>query len=90
MVVANRINMSDLSRQKRLAVTIGDDGISESHTVEQAIGHFRNRLGIRDNGFRFVAFSRGIKLKNDQKLADVPEADSDWMVLPEVTAGSRV
>ena len=87
MVAATRIKMTDLSRQKKHEVQVGEDGISPSHTVGQAIDHFRDRLGIRENGFRFSAFSRGVKLDSKQTLGEVPDTYTDWTVMPEVTAG---
>ena len=89
MVAAVRsIAMSDLSRQKRFRAELGSDGLTRRHTVGQAVDHYLDRMGIRDNGLRWTAFSRGVKLDSKRSLADVPEADSEWTVLPEVSAGS--
>ena len=88
MVAATRsIAMSDLSRQKRLQADVGAAGLTRRHTVGQAVEHYIDRMNIRDHGLRWTAFSRGVKLDNKIELGDVPEADSDWTVMPEVSAG---
>jgi hypothetical protein len=79
--------MSDLSRQKRLQADLGSDGLTRRHTVGQAVEHYLDRMNIRDHGLRWTAFSRGVKLDNKVELGDVPEADADWTVMPEVSAG---
>ena len=89
MVAATRsITMSDLSRQKRFEADVGADGLSRRHTVGQAVEHYLDRMSIRGHGLRWMAFSRGVKLDNKVELGDIPEADGEWTVMPEVSAGS--
>ena len=88
MVAATRsITMSDLSRQKRFQTELGVDGLSRRHTVGQAVEHYLDRMNIRNNGLRWTAFSRGVKLDSKTELSDIPETDSEWTVMPEVSAG---
>ncbi|MCU0960163.1 MAG: hypothetical protein MUF48_08655 [Pirellulaceae bacterium] len=90
MVTATRrIAMSDLSRQKRLEAEVGTDGLSDRHTVGQAVEHYLDAMRIRQNGLRWTAFSRGVKLDSKTELSDIPEADREWTVMPEVSAGGR-
>ena len=89
MVAINRITMTDISRQKKLAVGL-DGELTPAHTVGQTIEHYVERMGIRDNDLRWSAFSRGVKLDNKSVLADVPGVeDQVWTVMPEIAAGSR-
>jgi hypothetical protein len=88
MVAATRsISISDLSRQKRWRAELGTDGLTRRHTVGQAVEQFLDCMNIRGQGLRWTAFSRGVKLDNKIELDDVPEADSQWTVMPEVSAG---
>jgi hypothetical protein len=90
MVAAARsITMSDLSRQKRFQTELAADGLSRRHTVGQAVEHYLDRMNIRSNGLRWMAFSRGVKLDNKTELSDIPETDNEWTVMPEVSAGDR-
>lgn len=79
--------MSDLSRQKSFRADLESDELTGGHTVGQAVEHYLDRMNIRDNGLRWIAFSRGVRLDSKQLLGDTPEADSDWTVMPEVSAG---
>ena len=88
MVAAARsITMSDLSRQKRFQTELDVDGLSRRHTVGQAVEHYLDRMNIRNNGLRWMAFSRGVKLDSKTALSDIPETDNEWTVMPEVSAG---
>ncbi|MCO6456005.1 MAG: hypothetical protein J5I93_11965 [Pirellulaceae bacterium] len=89
MVAATRIAMSDISRQRRLDARLEADGLTRQHTVGQAVEHYLQRMNIRDNGLRWTAFSRGVKLDNKQPLGEIAETETDWTVMPEVSAGSR-
>ncbi len=90
MVAATRsVVMSDISRQKKFRADLGVDGLTPRHTVGQAVEHYLDRMSIRDNGLRWTAFSRGVKLDSKRLLEDVPETDSEWTVMPEVSAGGR-
>jgi hypothetical protein len=84
----NEITMSDISRQKRFQVRFGEDGLAASHTVGQAVEFYLDRVGIRDHGLRWTAFSRGVKLDSKRLLRDVPDTDNRWTVMPEVSAGA--
>jgi len=81
------ITFSDLARQKTLRSELGEDGLSRRHTVGQAIEHFLDRSSIRARGLRWTAFSRGVKLDNKVELGEIPDVDSEWTVMPEVSAG---
>lgn len=90
MVAATRsVVMSDISRQKKFRADLDVDGLTPRHTVGQAVEHYLDRMSIRDNGLRWTAFSRGVKLDSKRLLEDVPETDSEWTVMPEVSAGGR-
>ena len=83
------LSLSDLARQKRLDVTLGGDGaqLTTSHTVEQAIEFYLNEMQIHDRSLRWTAFSRGILLDSKSQISDLEETDSQWTVMPEVSAG---
>ena len=88
MVAAERsITMFDLSRQQRLDAQLDKGELTGRHTVGQAVEHYLDRMGIRDNGLRWTAFSRGVKLDNKRSINDVPDTDTNWTVMPEVSAG---
>jgi hypothetical protein len=87
MVAPAKLFLSDISRQKKYEARIGDDGLTADHSVGQAIEHYLDRVGIRDHSLRWTAFSRGVKLDSKSRLADVPETDANWTVLPETHAG---
>jgi hypothetical protein len=90
MVAATRhITMFDLSRQKRLDASLEEDELTARHTVGQAVEHYLDRMGIRDNGLRWTAFSRGVKLDSKRRIEDIPTTDNEWTVMPEVSAGAR-
>ncbi len=87
MVALGKLSMSDISRQKRYDTQLDADGISTEHTVGQAVEHYLSRVGIRSNGLRWSAFSRGVKLDSKQSLGDLPDTQTDWIVMPEISAG---
>jgi hypothetical protein len=87
MVALTRFAMSDLARQKRVDVDLDDGALSRAHSVGQAVEHYRDRLQIRDGGLRWTAFSRGIMLDGKTRLGDLEATDTDWLIMPEVSAG---
>ena len=87
MVAATRLRMTDISRQKRLETGLDGD-LTPRHTVGQAVDHYLQRMRIPGDGLRWSAFSRGVKLDSKQSIADIPEADTEWTVMPEVSAGA--
>ena len=88
MVALSRFAMSDLARQKRVEVVLDDSLLTRKHTVSQALEHYRDRMQIRDGGLRWTAFSRGVMLDGKARLGDLEEeADAEWTVMPEVSAG---
>jgi hypothetical protein len=89
MVVATRaITMTDISRQKKFRAELDVDGLTQRHTVGQAVEFYLDRMGIRDNGLRWTAFSRGVKLDNKRPIEEIPTTDAEWTVMPEVSAGA--
>lgn len=89
MVASTReITMFDLSRQKRYRAELGRDDLTGRHTVGQAVEHYLDRMGIRDNGLRWTAFSRGVKLDSKRQIDEIPDTDTEWTVMPEVSAGA--
>jgi hypothetical protein len=84
---ATQISMADISRQKRYHAPIGQNGLTPSHTVGQAVEFYLDQMGIRDHGLRWTAISRGVKLDSKTTLGEIPESDSQWTVMPEVSAG---
>jgi hypothetical protein len=88
MVALSRIAMADLARQKRLSVDLDESGdLTPSHTVGQAVEHYLDRMRIPDGGLRWTAFSRGMLLDSKQQLGELESTDTDWTVMPEVSAG---
>ena len=88
MVAASQIFMADISQQKRYQADLGTEGFTRQNTVGQAVEHYLDHMGIRDNGLRWTAFSRGVKLDNKRPLGEISEAEQEWTVMPEVSAGS--
>lgn len=89
MVALTRVSMADISRQKRYEAELGTEGLTPQHTIGQAVEHYLEWTGIRDNGLRWTAFSRGVKLDNKQRLGELAETDGQWTVMPEVSAGAH-
>ena len=88
MIATSKINFSDLSKQKRLSTDLTGD-LTVEHDVEHAIEHFLDMSGIHGHDLDWSAFSRGVRLDKRTRLADLPEADGEWTVLPTVSAGAR-
>ena len=89
MVAASRIAMADISRQKRIEVTL-DGPLTPRHTVGQAIEFYLERASIRDADLRWSVFSRGVRLDNKTELSEVPDQQQNsWTVMPEISAGNR-
>lgn len=88
MIATSRIHFSDLSQQKRFSTDLTGD-LTVNHDVEHAIDLFLDQSGIQGNDLDWSAFSRGVRLNKRTRLADLPEADEEWTVLPTVSAGGR-
>jgi len=88
MLATTRLELSDLSRQKRLALDFDDD-LTLQHSVGAAVQHYLHRMNIPDHGQRWYAFSRGVMLDSQSRLTEIPDESSRWTVLPEVSAGAR-
>ena len=86
MIATTKLRMTDLSHQKRFDTDLGDE-LTPQHTVDQAIELFIEQTGIPSHGLRWTAFSRGVRLDKKSALADLPESDASWTVMPEVSAG---
>lgn len=86
MITTDRLFMTDLSRQKRFETDLAED-VTPQHTVGQALEVYLDRMGIPENDLRWMAFSRGRRLDSKNRLADLPEEDARWTVVPEVSAG---
>ena len=89
MIANSKIRFSDLSQQKRFMTDLTKD-LTTRHNVDQAIGFFLDRAGIPDNDLPWAAFSRGIRLDKRTLLADLPDQDDEWTVLPTVSAGGSM
>ena len=88
MVAFTRFAMSDLARQKRVEVDLEDETLTRAHSVSQAVEYYRDRMQIRDGGgLRWTAFSRGVMLDGKARLGDLDQTDTEWTVMPEVSAG---
>lgn len=87
MIATSRIRFSDLSQQKHFSTDLTDD-LTLDHNVDQAIEHFLDQIGVPENDLPWSAYSRGVRLDKRARLRDVPEEDTDWTVLPQVSAGA--
>ena len=88
MVAARRLTLQDLQRQKRLDVDLSDTGaLTPQHSVGQAVEHYRSHFRLSVGESRWTASSRGLLLDSKLRLGELPEADSDLTVIPEVSAG---
>ncbi len=83
------IKMADLGRQKRLTVDVSAGGgeLAPGHSIGQAIDYYRDRMQVPDRGLPWTAFSRGVMLDSKMRIDELEEADSQWTVMPEVSAG---
>lgn len=88
MVAVANINMTDIARQKRLVTNLASDKLTPRHTVGQAVDHYRREMRLPGEGLQWSAFSRGVKLDGKLLLQDLPDEDTDWTVMPEVSAGA--
>ncbi len=90
MVTESRIRMTDISRQKRFEVVL-DSGeeLSSRETVRSAVDLFLTRSHIPDGQVEWAAYSRGRKLDDKQTLDSLTEADREWRIIPQVSAGSQ-
>ena len=90
-VAATRIRMADISGQRRFEFNLrGDSPLTPDHSVSQALDHYLETSQIPANGLRWNAFSRGMRLDNKSLLKELPAADTEWTVMPEVSAGSEM
>jgi len=88
MIATDKIRMSDLSHSFRIETDLADE-LTPSHTVEQAVEYYLERVPIPDSrSQRWAAISRGYRLDMKTLLRDVPQEDMEWSVLPEVSAGA--
>lgn len=87
MVSSSVLEMTDIGRRKRFSTDLEGE-LTPGHNVEQAVDHYLSQVGLPRKGHRWVAVSRGLRLDKRQQLADLPEVDNLWKVLPESTAGS--
>lgn len=88
MVAAANINMTDIARQKRLVTNLDSGGLTPGHTVGQAVDYYRTEMRLPGEGLQWAAFSRGVKLDHKRLLQDLPDEDTEWTVMPEVSAGA--
>jgi len=86
MVTSSVLEMTDIGRRKRFSTDLSGE-LTPGHNVEQAVDHYLSQVGLPRKDHRWVAVSRGLRLDQKKQLADLPEADNRWKVLPESTAG---
>ena len=89
MVASAKITLSDISRQKHVVadLQVPDAPLTPGHTVGQAIDYYLEWTRIPRGGLLWTAFSRGVKLDNKRKIESLEDTDTEWTVLPEVSAG---
>lgn len=88
MIATDKLRMSDLSRSFRIETDLLDE-LTPAHTVEQAVEYYLERMPIPDSrSQRWAVISRGYRLDMKAVLRDLPQEDTDWSVLPEVSAGA--
>ena len=87
MIADATIKMADLNGRKRFEVELNGD-LTPGHTVGQAVEEYLGSVGISQNGLRWNVFSRGVRLDMKERLENLPEVDSEWVVMPEVTAAA--
>ncbi len=87
MTATATLRFTDLSRSRSCTVELGEE-LSPQHDVDQAISHFLDRAGIPRNDHEFTAYSRGVRLDKRARLADLPDEDNEWTVVPTVSAGA--
>jgi hypothetical protein len=87
MTATATLRFTDLSQSRVCTVDLGGE-LTVEHDVDHAIDHFLDQVGIPRDDLEFSAYSRGVRLDKRSRLADLPDADTDWMVLPTVSAGA--
>ncbi len=85
MLPTTKLQLSDLSHQKRLQLDLSE--LSPQHSVHHAIELFLLRTRTPDNGVPWSAFSRGRLIDKRTLLGDLADEDAQLTVVPEVTAG---
>lgn len=88
MTPTSTLRFTDLSEDHPVRVDLGDD-LTVDHDVDQAIELYLDRSGIPRNDLEWSAYSRGVRLDKRSRLAELTDQDTDWMVVPTVSAGSR-
>ena len=86
MIANSTLRFSDLSQQKRYSVDLGRD-LTVEHDVDHAIEHFLDQTGIPRNDLDWSAYSRGVRLDKRSRIGDLANEDTEWTVVPKVTAG---
>ena len=89
MLSTATLEITDLSKQKRFARSLASDDLTPEHSVGQAVELFLDQMAIPAEALRWTAISRERRLDAKQRIAELEEQDSRWMVLPEVSAGAR-
>jgi len=88
MIPSSTLRFQDLSQQKRFSVSLGDD-LTLGHDVDQAIALFLDQTGIPHHDLEWAAYSRGVRLDKRSRIGDLADEDTEWTVLPTVSAGNR-
>lgn len=83
------IDVSDISKSRRLRLNVDGERLSPRHTVGQAIDDYLDEVAVDPGENRWTVIARGKRLDQKALLADIPEELSSWLVTPEVSAGAR-
>ncbi len=83
------IEVSDISKTRNLKMPVGGDRLSPRNTVGHAVDTYLDEVAIPADHDRWTVISRGKRLDQKALLGDIPEELSSWVVVPEVSAGSR-
>ena len=87
MIATQKLMLSDLARQRRVTIDLAQDELTARHRVAEAIELYLERSGVPGRDVPYSAFSRGRLLDKSALLGELPEADVEWLVVPEISAG---
>lgn len=87
MTTTATLRVTDLSQSRSCTMDLGEE-LTPEHDVDMAIDLFLDRLGIPREDLEFSAYSRGVRLDKHARLADLPDEDTEWTVVPTVSAGA--
>jgi len=87
----NTLTMTDLSGQRRVNAACGEGAeLTPQHSVKQVLEYYLEQTQVEQQqreGLQWSAYSRGVRLDHKQRIGELPTEDTEWMIMPNVSAG---